>query len=210
VAAGVLAAGVWLLAGHDMRTEWEPRWQLVVGAEMAFFGALGLIHVLAGGPGLTLYHEGRAGGIIGWAFSYITVTYLGGALSVLLLASLTLGGLYLAAGLRWPVVVWRLRWLRASVGVQWRAAIQASVARRPAPAAAAPAQPVRRPTTIHPAPFERGGQPVPQPAAPAPAAKPSRSPAPAKPPRPQPRPATPHRRAIGRRWAAAGGSVDPR
>ena len=176
LALGILAAGIWLLARHAVRTEWIPRWQLVVGGEMAFFGALGLIHVLAGGPTPPLYHEGRGGGIIGWAFSYITVPYLGGALSVLLLGALALGGIYLAAGLRWPVVVWRIRWLWANLGIHWRSVIQSSAARRPVAPTPSP-QPARRPATIHPAPFEQAARPATpaRPAASAPARKKSSS-----------------------------------
>jgi S-DNA-T family DNA segregation ATPase FtsK/SpoIIIE len=181
VALAVLAGGVLLLARRNLRHFWVPRWQVVVGGEMAYFGGLGLLHILAGGSPMALYYEGRAGGIIGWAFWRVTVPYLGVALSALLLGGIALGGVYLAAGVHWRLLAWRIRWLWASVGLRLRGAVQAAVARRPAPAPIlAPPPPARRPAAIHPAPFERAAQ----------APSPRTRPAPAS---PAPRPAATRR-----------------
>lgn len=172
--------GVLILQHHlDRPVAW--RWRSVVGAELLFFGLLGLTHLLLGQRDpLALIRSGWGGGVVGWALAYTLSLYVGSAVAGLILALATLLGLGLALG--WTLEDVR-EWIR-----ERRAGPAPSLPpaqpSRPAPSIAAPPTvPQEKP---EPAPEE---QPVP-----APRPRPTRAAAPS--PAPAAPAARPHRPAL--------------
>lgn len=119
----VISGGVLLVLWNSLRKHIIVRWQTIVGSEVAFIGFLGLIHILSNESALTLAHTGRRGGYIGWALWQLLVPALGKPISVLLLVITILGGLHLAISVPWSLVLWRIAWVWAQLGVRLRAAI---------------------------------------------------------------------------------------
>jgi S-DNA-T family DNA segregation ATPase FtsK/SpoIIIE len=94
-AAIVLAGLLWLQYLLDRDIHW--RWRPFVGAELVFFGLLGLTHALLGRSDPWALVESRSGGgLVGWGLSVLLSTYLGWPATVLILATLLVVGLGLA------------------------------------------------------------------------------------------------------------------
>ncbi len=140
VAALLLASGVVLLVWRSVAGRIVPRWEAVIGAELIFFGGLGLLHILSAESPWVLAYTGQRGGYIGWAWMRLLVPFLGRALSVAVLAAVVAGGLLLLTGTSWRLVAWRIHWLWAQVGVRLRTAILARQQARADRAALAAAQ----------------------------------------------------------------------
>lgn len=125
VALLVLLSGILLLFYGVLERPLMVRWQAIVGAEVFFFAGLGFLHLTSSANPLTLAQEGRLGGYIGWMFSRLLAPLVGRPIAAILVALVALGGLYLAAGVPWRVIVWRVRWVAAKVGMRLRWAIAA-------------------------------------------------------------------------------------
>jgi len=98
LAFGLFAAGL-LLVFHDLRPSGRWPWGLVIGAELALAGSLGLTHLLVGGVHpLTVARAGGGGGYVGWALSQPLASTIGTPAAFLGLGLVTLGGL--AVGVR--------------------------------------------------------------------------------------------------------------
>lgn len=124
VAILFLVAGIWLLIYDSMEQPPTLEWRTIVGAELLFFASLGLLHVTATSEYLALAYQGQRGGYVGWSLRQITVPLLGQTLSISLLASLIVIGLFLASGLTAARVWWRARWLWAKLGATIRSLIK--------------------------------------------------------------------------------------
>ncbi|MHB1295420.1 MAG: FtsK/SpoIIIE family DNA translocase [Anaerolineae bacterium] len=131
VALFCFLSGAAILLWQYIEDHVHPRWQSVVGAEVLFFGSLGLIHMVTPGLPLELATAGQAGGFIGWGWWQLLVPLLGKAVSTVLLALLALWGVYLVLGIPWALIVWRARWLWAQVGVRLRPFVQATAPAMP-------------------------------------------------------------------------------
>ncbi|NLD75024.1 MAG: DNA translocase FtsK, partial [Chloroflexi bacterium] len=166
----LLASGIALLVWNALEGRLQPRWRAIVGAELLFFGLLGLVHILSDESPWVLAQLGRRGGYIGWALVRILRPSVGQVLGTVALGAVVAAGLVMATGSSWRRVAWRAHWLWAQVGVRLRGTIlarqQARAARR--------AEQLSLATVGAP-----GAQPVTAPAAPAPA--PRQRPAPKKP-----------------------------
>jgi len=115
--------GIMLLFWHPLQSWLVPRWQAIIGLEVFFFAGLGLVHVAAKEPAWELAKAGQRGGYIGWALWQLTVPLLGKTLSILLMALLLLGGIYLSLGVSRRELAWRVRWILARWGISLRALI---------------------------------------------------------------------------------------
>ena len=95
-AAGIFLAGLlWLQHQLDRPVKW--RWRPFVGAELVFFGLLGLTHTIAGRQDpWVLLEAGWGGGLVGWALAVLLLTYLGLPAAVVVLLVVVLLGLGLA------------------------------------------------------------------------------------------------------------------
>ncbi len=94
-AAITLAGLLWLQYLLDRDIHW--RWRPFIGAELVFFGLLGLTHAMLGrGDPWSLVERSAGGGLVGWGLSVFLLTYLGWLPTVLLLAALVTLGLGLA------------------------------------------------------------------------------------------------------------------
>jgi len=60
VAALLLASGVVLLVWRSVAGRIVPRWEAVIGAELIFFGGLGLLHILSAESPWVLAYTGSA------------------------------------------------------------------------------------------------------------------------------------------------------
>jgi len=94
-AAIVLGGLLWLQHLLDQTIYW--RWRPFVGAELVFFGLLGLTHgILGRSDPWTLVESHSGGGLVGWGLSVLPSAYLGWPATVLILAAMTVLGLALA------------------------------------------------------------------------------------------------------------------
>jgi len=118
----MIVGGLVLLFWTPLRGRYTLRWQTVVGGELCFFAGLGLLHVMAREPAWELAQSGRYGGYIGWAWWQLLVPLFGEGPSILMLATLTLVGVYLGLGVRWRWLIWRLRHGTAQLGARIRSA----------------------------------------------------------------------------------------
>ncbi len=152
VALLVLLGGMLLLFYGALERPLTLRWQLLVGSELFFFAGLGFLHITSSGNPLTLAQEGRRGGYVGWTLWRLMVPPLGRGVSAALLAIVALAGLYLASGVPWRILFWRLRWATAQMAVRLRRSIAArrvrTVAPRPADVPAWEAELSSRQTTV--------------------------------------------------------------
>ena len=154
VAILLLAGGIVLLLWDPLKKRFAPRWRSIIGCELFFFAGLGLLHTTASAPSLDLARTGTHGGYVGWALGQLMVPLLGRTLSITLLVTAVLSGTYLAIGIPWRFLSWRIRWIWAQSAMRIRAAIlarQHSVApvmARPAPEQKPP--PAKRPARAKP------------------------------------------------------------
>jgi S-DNA-T family DNA segregation ATPase FtsK/SpoIIIE len=95
VAAAIVLGGLlWLQYLLDRAVHW--RWRPFIGAELVFFGLLGLTHaLLSGNDPWALVETSSGGGLVGWALSILLSTYLGWPAAVLILSILLVLGLAL-------------------------------------------------------------------------------------------------------------------
>ncbi|TEU09078.1 MAG: DNA translocase FtsK [Anaerolineales bacterium] len=152
-----VACGAALLFWPALRRQVISRWQTIIGCEVAFFVALGLVHILASQPPLELARSGKGGGYVGWLLWRVTVPLLGKPISVLLLLALGVAGVCLATGVSWRSFSWRLLWLLAKLGKHLRA----SVAARQAVEADAGLDSVAAPSTARGQSVQAGPAPFP-------------------------------------------------
>jgi DNA segregation ATPase FtsK/SpoIIIE, S-DNA-T family len=109
---------------------------VVLGAELVFFGGLGFLHVVAAsdvGLAEQMAWAGQWGGHVGWAWYRLLVPSLGRILSALLLLGLAGLGLALSLELRWSQAIWGVRWSVAWLGVSTRRLLERPAKGRPAP-----------------------------------------------------------------------------
>ncbi len=137
VALLVFLGGILLLFYGALERPLAVRWQLIVGGELFFFAGLGVLHLTSSANPLTLAQEGRRGGYVGWTLWRLLVPALGRGVSAALLAIVALAGLYLASGIPWRILLWRLRWALAQMAVRLRRVI---ALRRVPTAASRPAE----------------------------------------------------------------------
>ncbi len=151
-----VACGAALLFWPALRRQVISKWQTIIGCEVAFFVALGLVHILASQPPLELARSGKGGGYVGWLLWRVTVPLLGKPISVLLLLALGVAGVCLATGVSWRSLSWRLLWLLAKLGKHLRASVaarQAVEADAGPDSVAAPSTARRQSVQAGPAPF---------------------------------------------------------
>jgi DNA segregation ATPase FtsK/SpoIIIE, S-DNA-T family len=141
VAALLLGSGIVVLLWNLVQERFDPRWQTIIGSELLFFAALGLLHVTSGDPPLELARAGKRGGYLGWAIYQLLVPILGRPISILLLALLVVAAALLATGISWRTAIWRLRWIVAQVALRVRTEIARRRALAPARAPAAAGEP---------------------------------------------------------------------
>ena len=118
-----VAGGVVVLCWERVTSRLQPRPSAVLGAELAFFGGLGFLHLVAAADvdvAQQMALAGRWGGHVGWAWYRLLAPSLGRTLSALLLLGLAGFGLALIVDLRWPQAVWGIRWSAAWLGVSAR------------------------------------------------------------------------------------------
>ncbi|HUV94237.1 MAG TPA: DNA translocase FtsK 4TM domain-containing protein [Anaerolineae bacterium] len=120
-----VGCGAAVLFWHTLRRRVISRWQTIIGCEVAFFVALGLVHILASEPPLEFARSGKGGGYVGWLLWRVTVPLLGKPASALLLLALGVAGVCLATGVSWRSFSWRLLWLLAKLGKRLRASVAA-------------------------------------------------------------------------------------
>ena len=90
-----LAAG-FLLIQRNLSKHWTVQWEKVVGFEIFFLAALGLLHL--GVPGedpMTLAQTGSGGGYVGWAISSLLAEMFGYEICAVILVALAAWGLVL-------------------------------------------------------------------------------------------------------------------
>jgi len=163
-AVGIFLAGLlWLQHQLDRPVKW--RWRPFVGAELVFFGLLGLTHTIAGANDpWALLEAGWGGGLVGWAIAVFLLTYLGLPATVIILLGLVVLGLALAFDVTsegFRRFVGRMQNSLAG-RAERRGSGEAVPARRSPSSKAAPQQGLNRPTSrregLHPAPV-RATQP---------------------------------------------------
>ncbi len=120
-----LCGGLLLIFYQALGETVEVRWKLVVGAELFFFAGLGFLHVISEANPLSLAERGLRGGYVGWMFWRATVPFVGRPVAALLLALVALAGLYMASGLPWRTISWRVLWVWGKLGVAGRNMIAA-------------------------------------------------------------------------------------
>ena len=125
VALLLLVSGVALLFWRSLDRRITPRWGVVIGAEIVFFGGLGLLHLCSSESAWVLAYTGQRGGFVGWALVWWLVPLLGRVLSLALLVLVVAGGMLLLTGTSWRLAVWRVRWLWAQAGVRLRSLVMA-------------------------------------------------------------------------------------
>jgi len=130
VAALLLGSGIVVLLWNMVQDRFEPRWQTIIGSELLFFAALGLLHVTSREPPLALAHAGKRGGYLGWAIYQLLVPIFGRPISIALLALAVVAAALLATGISWRAAISWLRRVASQAGLRLRTA----VARRWAPA----------------------------------------------------------------------------
>ena len=82
VALLLLASGIIILLWEVLPIYQPPRWQAIVGLEVAFLSGLGIIHRLWRGAPLDLALAGKGGGMVGWLWWQAFVPVVGEWLSV--------------------------------------------------------------------------------------------------------------------------------
>lgn len=94
-------------------------WGRIVGGEIAFFCALGLLHTLAVGtdPWQLFAEQLGGGGLFGWSLAFVLMSALGGRLlAALVLSGLMAGGLALV--FQAQVKAWVIKWIEPSTTAQ--------------------------------------------------------------------------------------------
>jgi len=145
IALLILGSGIVLLLWNTVQGRLSLRWEWIVGGEILFFSALGLLHLSAHEAAWALAQAGEMGGHVGWTFVHLLVPAFGQPISILLVGLLMLGGLALLTRTSWRDVRWRVRWLWARAGVPLRTRLLARQHAR-AVAAARQAAPSTPPT----------------------------------------------------------------
>jgi S-DNA-T family DNA segregation ATPase FtsK/SpoIIIE len=98
IALLLLASGVVILLWEVLPSHTPPRWQTIVGLEVAFLSGLGLVHRLGRGDPLALALAGKGGGMVGWLWWQAFVPVLGNVLSVAIMLMIFGTGVALALG----------------------------------------------------------------------------------------------------------------
>ncbi|MGC9360816.1 MAG: DNA translocase FtsK, partial [Anaerolineae bacterium] len=122
-----VAGGIVVLLWERVASRVHLRPSAVLGAELAFFGGLGFLHLVAASDvdvAEQMALAGQWGGHVGWAWYRLLAPSLGRTLSALLLLGLTGFGLALTVELHWSQSVWGVRWLAAWLGVSTRRLIE--------------------------------------------------------------------------------------
>jgi len=146
IALLLLGSGIIVLLWNLVQERFDPRWQTIIGAELFFFSALGLLHVTSGEPPLALAQAGQRGGYLGWAIYQVVVPILGRPISILLLATLVVATALLTTGISLQTAVWRLRWVASQAALR----VRTEIARRRALAAARTPTPAGEPGFLSP------------------------------------------------------------
>jgi S-DNA-T family DNA segregation ATPase FtsK/SpoIIIE len=141
IALLLTVAGIFLLLSNAMRRRRAARWQAIVGWEIVFFAGLGLLHFSIEGSYWQAALRGERGGYLGWALAQMLDLLLGKTLGLAILWAFILLGIYLIAGVPLALMLWRMRWLFANVGLRLRARL----------ARLSPAKPVSAVPQVRPA-----------------------------------------------------------
>ncbi|MEA3407659.1 MAG: DNA translocase FtsK [Chloroflexota bacterium] len=138
VALLLIGGGVLLLIHNSLSSSFTLTWQIVVGAQLFFFGSLGLFHAIGNGTPSALASLEVRGGYMGWALHQFLVPLFGQVIAMILLTLMVFGGLYMALDVPWRFLFWRVNWLLAQTGLALRALIAARRERQAQALAAAP------------------------------------------------------------------------
>ena len=156
IALLLLGSGIIVLLWNLVWERINPRWQTIIGSELLFFCALGLLHVTSGEHPLALAQAGQRGGYLGWAIYQVFVPIFGRPISILLLAALVVATALLATGISLQTALWRLRWAVSQAALRVRTEIAQRRALRPLEQAAPGAEPgflaPHAPASAEPAP----------------------------------------------------------
>lgn len=148
VALLLIGGGILLLLQSSLSESIALTWQIVVGGQLFFFGALGLFHAIGNSMPSELANLDVRGGYMGWALHQFLVSLFGRVTALILLFLMVFGGVYLALDVPWRFLLWRTRWLLAQSGLALRALIAARREREAqAMAAASSPQPEPEPET---------------------------------------------------------------